>query len=131
MIEGQFSRTAQGWIKTYWPGAFVRKNEARWQRGFPDLTVIHQGMVAFIECKILNLVQIREKSIRKAFTPIQLTTLRQLAAQKVGAFGWIYYPKIQEIVAVDFATLKYGSAPARFFRENFKVPTQGKLKEVS
>ncbi len=66
------------------PAAVVRINESRWTAGFPDLTVVSRGRVAFVELKVHRKHHVDPLH---GFTVLQLRTLNQLARAGADAFG--------------------------------------------
>ena len=68
MTEQTLQRQVLRWLKHHHSNAFVWKIADRWRAGLPDLFILEQGRVTFIELKV-NAQQPR---------PLQVVTLQRL-----------------------------------------------------
>ena len=64
--------------------AFVQKLQVIGLRGWPDLTVVHDGMVVFYEVKVIRTTP---EAALKTLEPIQRFTLNRLVAAGANAYA--------------------------------------------
>ncbi len=84
MNESAFRSRFRAEILRQDPHAVVRINESRWTAGFPDLTVVSNGLVTFVELKVHRSHHVDPL---EGFTALQLRTLRKLDEAGGIAYG--------------------------------------------
>ena len=93
MTTPRFAREGQvyPWISRMFlqehPQGHVKKFEARFNRGFPDLMLAHGGRCVFLEIKLLKKIPRGWDAEAKEFTPLQRHELQGLHAAGLKALG--------------------------------------------